>query len=128
MPAETAAELTRRTGGVPLLVAAAIRGASDPRQLGSAADAPASLAEVTRRLLHSVGEAAGRLAQAVAVLGEATEIAVLGAITDLADPTTAVETAKAGGLVVLDGQGRVACAHALPAGLPPRHRAATRPP
>jgi ATP/maltotriose-dependent transcriptional regulator MalT len=113
VPAETAAELTRRTGGVPLLVAAAIRGASDPRQLGSAADAPASLAEVTRRLLHSVGEAAGRLAQAVAVLGEATEIAVLGAITDLADPTTAVETAKAGGLVVLDGQGRVVCAHAL---------------
>ena len=113
VPAETAAELTLRTGGGPLLVAAVIRGASDPRQLGSAADAPASLAEVTRHLLHSVGEAAGRLAQAVAVLGEATEIAVLGAITDLADPTTAVEAAKAGGLVVLDGQGRVACAHAL---------------
>ena len=68
---------------------------------------------MTRRLLDAVGEAPARLAQAAAVLGEATDIAELGAITDLADPTAAVEAAKAGGLVLVDRQGRVACAHAL---------------
>src|ERR1700712_969715 len=50
--AETAAQLTVRTGGVPLLVAAIIRGSSEPGHLVYAADSPASVADVTRRLLH----------------------------------------------------------------------------
>jgi DNA-binding CsgD family transcriptional regulator len=111
--AEAAAQLTVRTGGVPLLVAAIIRGSSEPDQLVSGADAPASVSDVTRRLLQALDDPGRRLAEAAAVLAEPTEIAVLGGIADLADPTAALESATAGGLVVLDPKGWVVCAHAL---------------
>lgn len=111
--AEAAAQLTVRTGGVPLLVAAIIRGSPEPGHLASGVDAPASVADVTRRLLHALDDPGRRLAEVAAVLGEPTEIAVLGGIADLADPTAALESATAGGLVALDSKGWVVSAHSL---------------
>ena len=113
LPAEAVQRLVARTGGVPLLVDAVLRGSGDPAQLEAGAGLPASAAAAAVRMLASVDEPARRLAEAVAVLAEPTDVVALGRTAEVADPSAAVTAAAAGGLVRVDGRGRVECAHAL---------------
>jgi hypothetical protein len=102
--------LITRTGGVPLLVTAVLRGAPGPEQVESGAAVPATVAA---RLLAGVDDDARRLVEAAAVLAEPTDLVVLGRTADVDDPSAAVTVAAACGLVRVDGRGRVECAHAL---------------
>jgi DNA-binding CsgD family transcriptional regulator len=113
LPADAVQRLVARTGGMPLLVDAVLRGSGDPAQLEAGAGLPASAAAAAVRMLASVDEPARRLAEAVAVLAEPTDVVALGRTAEVADPSAAVTAAAAGGLVRVDGRGRVECAHAL---------------
>ncbi len=113
LPAAVLERLITRTGGVPLLVAAILRGARDPAQLESGADVPVSVTSAVARLLGGLDEVARRLVEAAAVLAEPTDLVVLGRTADADDPSAATTSAAASGLVRVDGQSRVECAHAL---------------
>jgi DNA-binding CsgD family transcriptional regulator len=127
LPIDVAQRLVARTGGVPLLVKSVVRSATDLAQVESGAGVPASAATAASRMLASVGPEPRRLVEAAAVLAEPTDIVVLGRIADLADPSAAVTSAAAAGLVSVDDLGVVDCAHALLSeaiysGLPPARR------
>ena len=54
LPDQTVERLISRTGGVPLLVAALVRGVADPGQFESGAEVPASVTAAAIRLLDAV--------------------------------------------------------------------------
>ncbi len=107
-----AERLVARTGGLPLLVAAVVRGAADQDQL-AAATVTASVAGTVRRLLASLDPAARRLAEAAAVLAEPTPLTVLGQVADVQDPSAALTAATLAGLLTESEQGDVDSAHDL---------------
>ncbi len=113
LPDQTVERLISRTGGVPLLVAALVRGVADPGQFESGAEVPASVTAAAIRLLDAVDEPARRLTEAAAVVAEPADLVVLGRTADVADPSAAVTATVSGGLLRIDGAGRVECAHAL---------------
>jgi DNA-binding CsgD family transcriptional regulator len=113
LPPHVVERLITRTGGVPLLVTAVLRGVPDTAGLESGADLPASVASAATRLLAGVDDGARRLVEAAAVLAEPADLVVLGRIADVEDPSATVTDAAACGLVRVDGRGRVECAHAL---------------
>ncbi|MEO7235931.1 MAG: LuxR C-terminal-related transcriptional regulator [Lapillicoccus sp.] len=107
-----AERLVARTGGLPLLVAAVVRGAADQDQL-AAATVTASVAGTVRQLLASLDPAARRLAEAAAVLAEPTALSVLGQVADVPDPSAALTAAAVAGLLTEDEQGDIDSAHDL---------------
>ncbi len=113
LPADAVARLVERTGGVPLLVTAAVRGVDGPAQLESMAELPASVAVAASRMLSVVDNPARRLTEAAAVLAEPVDLVVLGRTAEVDDPSAALASAAAAGLVRVDGSGRVECAHVL---------------
>ena len=113
LPPDAVERLITRTGGVPLLVTAVLRGVPGPGRLDSGPGLPASVASAATRLLAGVDDGARRLVEAAAVLAEPADLVVLGRTADVDDPSAAVTVAAAGGLVRVDGRGRVECAHAL---------------
>lgn len=110
---DLAERLVRRTGGVPLLLAAILRGAEHQSQLESGAEVPATVAAAARRLLASVPPAARRLVEASAVLAVSSDLVVLGELGRVADPFAAAGAAEAAGLLTIEPSGAVDCGHDL---------------
>ena len=108
-----AEQLAQRTGGMPLLLQAVLRGADDQSQLNSRADVPATAAAAATRLLSSVPPATRLLVEASAVLAEPTDLVVLGRLVSVEDPYAAIAPAMAAGLVRLGPENAVDCAHDL---------------
>ena len=108
-----AEQLAQRTGGIPLLLVAVLRGADGPSQLDSRADIPATAAAAAAHLLKSVPRPAQLLAEASAVLAEPSDLVMLGRLARVEDPYAAVDAAVAAGLLGR-GPGEIAeCAHDL---------------
>ena len=105
--------LVQRTGGVPLLLVAVLRGAADPAQLESGADVPATAAAAATRLLTSVPRPTQLLVEASAVLAEPIDLVGLGRLARVEDPFCAVGPAVSAGLVQLGPGDVVDCAHDL---------------
>ena len=113
LPAVVVDRLVGRTGGVPLLVAAVVRGTARPEQLESEASLPASATAAALHMLDAVDPGGRSLTEAAAVLAEPTDLVPLGRTAEVADPSAALASAAAAGLVRVDPAGRVECAHAL---------------
>jgi ATP/maltotriose-dependent transcriptional regulator MalT len=64
-------------------------------------------------MLSSIDAPARSLVEAAAVMDTPTELAVLGRVAELADPSEALGGATAAGLTVAHATGAVECAHAL---------------
>lgn len=114
---DLATGLVGSTGGVPLLVAGAIRGASAPAQLvpdqGGRSTISATVATAVARMLGSVAADARRLVEASAVLAEPVDLLVLGRMTEIPDAATAAADGARAGLLRTDADGSVRCAHDL---------------
>ena len=108
----SAERLVARTGGLPLLVAAVVRGAADEDELATAT-VTASVAGTVRQLLASLDPAACRLVEAAAVLAEPSSLTVLGQVAEVPDPSAALTAAAVSGLLTEDEQGDVDSAHDL---------------
>ncbi|MGI3785603.1 MAG: AAA family ATPase, partial [Janthinobacterium lividum] len=110
---EVAAQIVERSGGVPLLVEAILREPEDLAALRPGSALPASASAATRRVLAGIGDDVRLLVEAAAVFGEPTRLSVLGAAAGVDEPTAAVTGAVLAGLVTVDDDGTVECAHAL---------------
>ena len=99
LPVPLAEHLVSRTGGLPLLLAAIVRGAADEQQLMSSTTMPESLAAAVTRMVVSLDPAARRLVEAAAVLAEPLPLTVLGQVADVPDPSAALTAAVVAGLL-----------------------------
>lgn len=117
LPEELATRLIGSTGGVPLLVAEAIRGAAAPAHLAPApgvrATITATVAAAVDRMLSSVAAETRRLVEASAVLAEPVELLVLSRMSAMADAGAAAAAGARAGLLRIDADGLVRCAHDL---------------
>ncbi|MET0693581.1 MAG: AAA family ATPase [Propionibacteriaceae bacterium] len=113
LPRSVAEQLAQRTGGMPLLLGAVLRGADHSTQLESRADVPATAAAAATRLLSSVPRPTQLLVEASAVLAEPTDLVVLGRLANVEDPHAAVAPAVSAGLLRLGPEDSVDCAHDL---------------
>ena len=110
---DAAERLVRRTGGLPLLLVAILRGADGPAQLEVGGNVPATAAAEVAGLMRSATPATHRLVQAIAVLAEPTDVVVLGQVADVEHPFEAVDDGVMAGLIVLTAHRQVDCAHEL---------------
>jgi ATP/maltotriose-dependent transcriptional regulator MalT len=113
LPTATVERLVQRTGGLPVLVVAVLRGVDHPDQLVSGSEVPGTVAAAVARLLGSVPQAAQRLVQASSVLGESTDLSVLGRVADVDDPYEVIESAVAAGLLTATSDAVVDTSHEL---------------
>lgn len=113
LPAATVERLVERTGGLPVLVVAVLRGVDHPDQLVSEAEVPGTVAAAAARLLASVPQTAQRLVQACAVLGEPTDLLVLGRVAEVDRPHEVIESAVAAGLLTATPDAVVDTSHEL---------------
>lgn len=111
LSADVAKRLVHRTGGVPLLMSALIRGAATESALDS--DVGESLTQAADRMVGSVDRPAQRLVEAAAVLAEPAGLIVLGDMAGIRDPTAALVAATSAGLFTVDPTGAVQFAHDL---------------
>ena len=109
----TAQQLVRRTGGLPLLLLALLRGAADESQLVSNGYVPESAASAVGRMLRSIGGPARNLIEASAVMRDATDLIALGQIGEVDDPSSALTAALSTGLLTIRSTGYVGCTHSL---------------
>ncbi len=113
LPAALADHLVARTNGLPLLVAAVVRGAEDEGQLALTTALPGSVAATVTRMLGSLDPSARRLVESAAVLAEPSPLTVLGQVADVPDPSAALTAAVISGLLTEDDAGDVDSAHDL---------------
>lgn len=111
---QAAAErLAHRTGGVPLLLGAVLRGAADMGHLESGAEVTSTAAAAASRLLESVPRPTRRLVQASSVFAEPAEVLVLGRLARVEDPFAAVGAGVTAGLLKTGPNDVVGCSHDL---------------
>ena len=108
---DVASSLFARTGGVPLLVAAVLRGAPDQSSL--ATDIPATVEAAALRMLGSVDTHTRSFVEASAVLAEPADVIAVGQVADSTDPSLALATAVRAGLLRFRPPNEVEFAHAL---------------
>ena len=113
LPAATVERLVQRTGGLPLLVVAALRGVDHPDQLLSESDVPATVAAAVARLMASVTPTAQRLVRGSAVLAEPTDLLVLGRVAEVENPYEVVDDPVSAGLIKVTSDTVVDCTHDL---------------
>lgn len=110
---DAADRLVDRTGGVPLLVAAIIRGVDARLSLESSADIPATVESAALRMLGSVDTPARSVIEVSAVLAEPADLITVGQIAGIGDPSAALNQALRAGLLRFLPPNEIDCAHEL---------------